>query len=172
MKITRETHCHSIPSSTLPNPAGRVCRSACMCGNASSVNSDENRSVDVHLPNNGWGGGDDPGQCAPSTTSRTATPVMLYFRSRSKGTVRTQTGPPRLCPINYIRYQRNPREQDGIGRLTRSEGHAAGSGNTAVKRLTKSPTSVIISRFASTSGVRHSWIGAVFPVKWDLRKVL
>ena len=103
-KIRREAHCHSIPSLMPPNPIGRVCKSACICGNASSVNSDETADQYDEWASSGKVSSEHQTRGgAPSTTSRTATPVIRYFRSRSNGTARTQTDPPKLCPTSFAK---------------------------------------------------------------------
>ena len=38
---------------------------------------------------------------SPSTISSTATPVIRYFLSSSRGLTRTQAEPPRLCPTSF-----------------------------------------------------------------------
>jgi len=62
--------------------------------------------------------------------------VIRYFRSRSKGTARTQTDPPKLCPTNFVKRQCDRTNEtswgayqerwtcDGVGERCRQEAHA------------------------------------------------
>jgi hypothetical protein len=43
---------------------------------------------------------EEGGVSSPSTTSKTATPAILYFRSSRRGHDRVTTEPPILCPMS------------------------------------------------------------------------